>query len=122
MTFQATDTGAHGDTRNTDAPYWHDGRLVSMTVGASGAIDVQCELYPTDQAQARVPVTLSCLGVTSMTCSLDFLALLDHARAGNIINGRLETRPRRAVLKLFFADGYLDVRARTIIVGTSEKQ
>ena len=97
----------------TDANFeWHDGILREIRIFGSREIQVLCELYPDHAAPARMPIHFRCAKVKSSANIIDFVALLDNQRAGNISDGRIETRPDGSTaLKLFLVDGYLEIIA-----------
>ncbi len=99
---------------NTDELSWHDGILSEIVIRGSGEIHIGCDLYISDDSRVREAVHIFCSGVDSVSCSIDFIALIDNARAGNITNGRVSTAKNNATLKIFFADGYLYIKAKAM--------
>ena len=96
---------------------WHDGVLDDMYVNGNGDIKFSLHLYPASAAKARVRYILNCNGVTSLSSSIDFYALVQNKRAGNINNGRIETSQMGvSVLKLFLSDGYIELTASKVTI------
>lgn len=100
-----------------DQIYWHDGILQKILIEGGGSIFIDCDLYPSDDVNVRARYIFECSSALSISSTVDFSALLDNKRSGNINNGRIAT-PRRGVanLKLFLTDGYIEINAKKIHV------
>lgn len=95
---------------NTDDLEWHDGILQEIRILGTGAIQVICDLYPDHAAASRMQMSFQRSRVKSAANLIDFTALLDNKQAGNINDGRIETRADGCTtLKLFLNDGYLEI-------------
>ena len=94
--------------------YWHDGLLQSLRLDASGRVQIECDLYLNEESSRRVRFLFDCSGVSSFVATIDCNAIIESARAGNINSGRFEQRPRKARIKLFLNDGYVDLTASAI--------
>jgi hypothetical protein len=106
---------------NTENFEWHDGTLDSIHIDGDGRISIACYLYPSSDAKSRVKFVWDCSGVVSCSCTVDFLAVLDNRKAGNINNGRFKLVKRGvSTLKLFLSDGYVELAAKTIDVRQSD--
>jgi hypothetical protein len=89
---------------------WHDGILQEICILGTGRVKVVCDLYPDQSATSRVHLSFLCTEVKSAANLIDFTALLNNKWAGNINDGRIETRPDgHTTLKLFLSDGYLEI-------------
>lgn len=96
---------------------WHDGSIGDIHVEGNGAIHIVCDLYPSSTAKTREKFSLSCNGLVAFACTIDFLALLNNRKAGNINNGRIESLSKSvSVLKLFLSDGYIQITAKKITI------
>ena len=106
---------------NIETFEWHDGTLDSIHIHGDGRIGIVCYLYPSPDAKNRVKFVWDCSGVVSCSCTVDFIALLDNRRAGNINDGRFKSVKRgTSNLKLFLSDGYLELAAKSIDVRQSD--
>jgi hypothetical protein len=106
---------------NTENAEWHDGTLDSIHIHGDGRISIVCHLYPSSDARSRVEFAWDCSGVVSYSCNVDFIALLDNRKSGNINCGRFKSVNRGAsILKLFLSDGYVEIAAKSIDVRQSE--
>lgn len=101
---------------NANVLEWHDGVFENLKIDSDGKIMLTCNLYSAAEAKSRRQYFFNCVGVVSFSSSIDFNALIDSKKAGNINNGRLEQKKRCAVLKLFLCDGYIEIAAKKIIV------
>ena len=89
---------------------WHDGILQEICILGTGQVKVVCDLYPDESAASRVRLSFLCTEVKSAANLIDFTALLNHKRAGNINDGRIEANTDgRTTLKIFLNDGYLEI-------------
>ena len=94
---------------------WHDGVLRQVLIQPDLSVELHCDLYPSFEVGTRNTYTFVLTGLSSLVCTLDFKALEVNRRAGNISDGRLETsKGKGVVLKLFVADGYLQIGARKL--------
>lgn len=105
---------------NIENVEWHDGTLDSIHICGDGRISIVCYLYPSPDAKSRGKFVWNCSGVVSCSCTVDFIALLDNRKAGNINDGRFTSAKRgMSILKLFLSDGYIELAAKSIDVRQS---
>jgi hypothetical protein len=99
-------------TKAFERLYWHDGNLsdVAFSVDSKGGSNVQLQvlLYRDSEAPQRMPLRISCQGVSHFQCALDVAELKRNAFAGNISNAYLKAN----TLWVYFTDGVLEVRAQ----------
>lgn len=102
---------------------WHDGILSELFFGTDGEVYIGCDLRISEGAEVREPIRIYCLGVSSLNCSFDFLALGENAKVGNITAGKIDSNGKKGVtLKMFFADGYLEVKAKSVRLEQCEEE
>lgn len=101
---------------------WHDGILEAINIAASGEVNISCSCYEVEDSKIRVVFCITCYEVVSMSNVIDFSALIDNRRSGNINNGRLGTPSKGvSVLKLFLTDGYVEIAAKKITFKKTEE-
>jgi hypothetical protein len=73
---------------------WHDGQLVGLAfeAGSGGVATVRIflALYKNEQADSRSPVAVTCAEVARSNATLDVAELNDNARAGNVVEGKVQ--------------------------------
>ena len=99
-------------TPTLDDLLWHDGNLISLTLGldkqGNATVALEIDLYPDEQARQRQRWLIECQKVSRFHCTLDLAALKQNLGAGHVANGYLKDK----TLWLYFSDGLLEISAK----------
>src|SRR4051812_36514976 len=99
-------------TTGLTSTFWHDGQLhrmaFEMDADGNALVKLSLALYDNEQSPKRTLVTVVCMRASRFETTLDVAELKDNARAGNIVDGHVES----GMLSLELTGGGVQIEAK----------